>query len=127
MRDTVLKNFVERATRNGISVVYPPNLDNDFPQLRPVKDSFSPPMEITKNWREHIKTNHIKINAERKQAYGEDDFYKNGESYNLMFAIADDNCVIIEYGGAIYTDKDTFWRYTSLAQFLEYWIVNPAT
>lgn len=125
MRDTCLKRFVEMASRFGLEVYWPDSLGPNSPQLR-IKEPQTPSKYTEPiNWSKEIETNHIKINAERHQSYGEDSFYKNGKSYNLMFSISDDNCVCIKYGGAIVTDEDTFWKYTSLSQFLEYWTVNP--
>lgn len=124
MRDTCLKRFVEMASKFGVEVYWPLNGDTNSPQLRIMESETTTSFYAPIDWSKEIEINHVKINAKRKQSYGEDSFYKNGESYNLMFSTADNNCIIIKYGGAIVTNQDTFWRYESLSQFLEYWTVN---
>lgn len=125
MRDTMLKHFVQRGNTEKIVIHYDPNANtNDYPQLRLVKEFPSVPYILPVDYREEIEINHIKINATYHQSYGSDAFYENGKAYNLMFSTAPDNNVMIKYGGHVVTTVDTFFRYKSLAQFLEYWTVT---
>jgi hypothetical protein len=127
MRDAALLKFVEKGNINGISVYWPDpvNKSQSFPQLRLNSgDKELSKQEQVIDARESIKLNHIKINAQYQQSYGADSEYKNGESYNLMFAIGENNHVVIEYGGAVVMKGDTFRMYLTLSQFLKFWTVN---
>jgi hypothetical protein len=77
--------------------------------------------ESDKEW---LKHNHIKINAKYNESWGNTKAYEFGKDYNLMFGITKDNMVMIDYGGSIEFQKETYEKYNSLHQFLEYWIIN---
>lgn len=74
--------------------------------------------------REWLKENFVKINARYNQSWGNTRAYEFDKDYDLLFGVTKDNMVMIDYAGPLEFQKDTFEKYNSLYQFLEYWVIN---
>ena len=110
MRDTVLKNFVERANKSGIVVLYD-GMDNNAPQLRIGN------RENDLNW--------AGCNATYLAENDPKGVYKKGESYNLDVATGVGHAIRVRHHvTAVMKEYSEDKVYQDLKTFTTVWQIN---